>query len=109
MASIVARAARRRRSAAWHRGERPVGGRVWRRSRLGCHACRSLVHKLDRALGFLLIIKGFVNFRAEGRGTWMRKTIAPLPDLPEDEQPPVKPLSAEQARQLREQYPPVSP
>jgi ATP synthase protein I len=39
----------------------------------------------------------------------MRKTIAPLPDIPEDEQPPVKPLSAEQARKLREQYPPVSP
>ena len=39
----------------------------------------------------------------------MRKTIAPLPEISEDEQPPVKPLSAEQARKLREQYPPVSP
>jgi ATP synthase protein I len=39
----------------------------------------------------------------------MRKTIAPLPETSEDEQPPVRPLSAEEARKLREQYPPVSP
>jgi len=39
----------------------------------------------------------------------MRKTYAPLPETSEDEQPPVKPLSAEEARQLREQHPPVSP
>ena len=39
----------------------------------------------------------------------MRKTIAPLPETSEDEQPPIKPLSAEQARKLREQHPPVSP
>jgi ATP synthase protein I len=39
----------------------------------------------------------------------MRKPIAPLPETSEDEQPPVKPLSADQARQLREQNPPVSP
>src|SRR4051812_12921075 len=39
----------------------------------------------------------------------MRKTIAPLPETSEDEQPPVKPLSAEEARKLREQYSPVSP
>ena len=39
----------------------------------------------------------------------MRKTSAPLPEFSEDEQSPVKPLSAEQARKLREQYPPVSP
>ena len=38
-----------------------------------------------------------------------RKTIAPLPETSEDEQPPVKPLTAEQARRLREQHPPVSP
>ena len=38
-----------------------------------------------------------------------RKTIAPLPETSEDEQPPVKPLTAEQARRLREQNPPVSP
>ena len=38
-----------------------------------------------------------------------RKTIAPLPETSEDEQPPVKPLTAEQARQLRERHPPVSP
>ena len=38
-----------------------------------------------------------------------RKTIAPLPEASEDEQPPIKPLSAEQARKLREQNPPVSP
>jgi len=37
------------------------------------------------------------------------KTIAPLPETSEDEQPPFKPLSAEEARRLREQYPPVSP
>jgi ATP synthase protein I len=29
--------------------------------------------------------------------------------MSEDEQPPVKPLSAEEARRLREQHPPVSP
>jgi ATP synthase protein I len=29
--------------------------------------------------------------------------------MSEDEQPPVKPLSAEEARKLREQHPPVSP
>jgi len=39
----------------------------------------------------------------------MRKTVAPLPELTEDEQPPIRPLSAEQARRLREQHPPVSP
>jgi ATP synthase protein I len=36
------------------------------------------------------------------------KTIAPLPEVQDDE-PPFKPLSAEQARELREQNPPVSP
>lgn len=39
----------------------------------------------------------------------MRKTVAPLPETSEDEHPPVKPLSAEEARKLREQHPPVSP
>lgn len=39
----------------------------------------------------------------------MRKTVAALPEMSEDEQPPVKPLSAEEARKLREQHPPVSP
>ena len=29
--------------------------------------------------------------------------------MPEDEQPPIKPLSAEEARKLREKNPPVSP
>jgi len=37
----------------------------------------------------------------------MRK-IAPLPDTTEDE-PPFKPLTADEARRLREQNPPVSP
>jgi len=37
----------------------------------------------------------------------MRK-IAPLPDSTEDE-PPFKPLTADEARRLREQNPPVSP
>ena len=36
------------------------------------------------------------------------KKIAPLPDSIEDE-PPFKPLTADEARQLREQNPPVSP
>ena len=36
------------------------------------------------------------------------KTIAPLPEMTEDE-PPFKPLTAEEARRLREQNPPVSP
>jgi len=39
----------------------------------------------------------------------MRKTVAALPEMSEDEQPPFKPLSAEEARKLREQHPPVSP
>ena len=36
------------------------------------------------------------------------KKIAPLPEMTEEE-PPFKPLSADQARRLREQHPPVSP
>lgn len=36
------------------------------------------------------------------------KTIAPLPDTTEDEAP-IKPLTAEEARRLREKNPPVSP
>jgi ATP synthase protein I len=36
------------------------------------------------------------------------KKIAPLPEMMEDE-PPFKPLTAEEARRLREQNPPVSP
>ncbi|WP_332813673.1 ATP synthase subunit I [Ramlibacter sp.] len=39
----------------------------------------------------------------------MKKSAAPLEPSWEDEQPPVKPLSAEEARKLREQHPPVSP
>ncbi|HYD75126.1 ATP synthase subunit I [Ramlibacter sp.] len=39
----------------------------------------------------------------------MKKNVAPLPESWEDEQTPVKPLSAEEARKLREQHPPVSP
>ena len=39
----------------------------------------------------------------------MTRTITPLPEVSEDEQPPIKPLSAEEARKLREQHPPVSP
>ena len=39
----------------------------------------------------------------------MTKPVAPLTEPWEDEQPPVKPLTAEQARKLREQHPPVSP
>ena len=39
------------------------------------------------------------------------KTVAPLPDVDEgaEENAPVKPLSAEEARKLRERHPPVSP
>ena len=36
------------------------------------------------------------------------KTIAPLPEET-DPEPPIKPLTAEEARRLREQNPPVSP
>lgn len=36
------------------------------------------------------------------------KKIAPLPETT-DEEPPFKPLTAEEARRLREQHPPVSP
>jgi ATP synthase protein I len=36
------------------------------------------------------------------------KKIAPLPEMTEEE-PPFKPLTADQARRLREQHPPVSP
>jgi ATP synthase protein I len=37
-------------------------------------------------------------------------SIKNIPPLPEDmEEPPVQPLGAEEARRLREQYPPVSP
>jgi ATP synthase protein I len=39
----------------------------------------------------------------------MRNTVAPLPETSEDEQTPLKPLSAQEARKLREQHPPVSP
>lgn len=38
----------------------------------------------------------------------MTKTIAPLPETSQDE-PAARPLSAEEARRLREQHPPVSP
>jgi ATP synthase protein I len=39
------------------------------------------------------------------------KTVAPLPDYDEEaqEKSPIKPLTAEEARRLREQHPPVSP
>jgi ATP synthase protein I len=37
------------------------------------------------------------------------KTIAPLPEAPEEEQLPITPLSAEEAQRLRERQPPVSP
>jgi ATP synthase protein I len=37
------------------------------------------------------------------------KNIAPLPEDTEEEAPPPQPLSAEEARRLREQNPPVSP
>jgi len=38
-----------------------------------------------------------------------RRTTARLPETSEDEQPPIKPLSAEEALKLRELHPPVSP
>src|SRR5881392_3133956 len=54
---------------------------------------------------------GFVKFRAQSGARKNMKKVAPLPDDPEvaEENAPVKPLSALQARQLREQHPPVSP
>ncbi len=39
----------------------------------------------------------------------MKKSVAPLAEPWEGEQSPVTPLTAEQARKLREQHPPVSP
>ena len=57
----------------------------------------------------------FVKFRAEksvpsGAHKKMR-TVAPLPDDPEaaEENVPIKPLSAQEARRLREEHPQVSP
>jgi len=44
----------------------------------------------------------------QGRTVESKKRIAPLPETT-DEEPPFKPLSAEQARRLREQAPPLSP
>jgi ATP synthase protein I len=55
---------------------------------------------------FLHIIRSFVKFRE--RTVESRKRIAPLPETT-DEEPPFKPLSAEEARRLREQIPTVSP
>jgi ATP synthase protein I len=58
--------------------------------------------------GFLLIIRGFVKIQGTKVGLQAMKTIAPLPETTEEE-PPFKPLTAEEARRLREQNPPVSP
>ena len=44
----------------------------------------------------------------QGRTVESKKRIAPLPETT-DEEPPFKPLNAEQARRLREQSPPLSP
>jgi ATP synthase protein I len=58
---------------------------------------------------------GFVKIRAEisaqGGARKKMKTVAPLPDDREaaEENAPIKPLSAQDARRLREQHPPVSP
>ena len=44
----------------------------------------------------------------QGRTVESKKTVAPLPETT-DEEPPFKPLNAEQARRLRERDPPLSP
>jgi len=44
----------------------------------------------------------------QGRTVESKKRIAPLPETT-DEEPPFKPLNAEQARRLRERDPPLSP
>lgn len=65
---------------------------------------------MDRR-GFLLIMRGFVQFQGLTAGaiSFSMKTIAPLTETPEEEQPPITPLSAEEAQRLRERDPPVSP
>jgi ATP synthase protein I len=54
---------------------------------------------------------GFVKIRPKSGARNNMKTVAPLPDDPEvaEENAPIKPLSAQEARRLREQHPPVSP
>jgi ATP synthase protein I len=47
-----------------------------------------------------------VKFR--GQTVESRKRVAPLPEII-DEEPPFKPLTADEARRLREQNPPLSP
>lgn len=53
----------------------------------------------------------FVKIRTRSGARKKMKTAAPLPDDPEvaEENAPVKPLTALQARQLREQHPPMNP
>jgi ATP synthase protein I len=59
-----------------------------------------------RTAGFLLIIRSFVKFR--DRTVESKKKVAPLPETI-DEEPPFEPLTAQEARRLREQNPPLSP
>jgi ATP synthase protein I len=59
-----------------------------------------------RTAGFLLIIRSFVKFR--DRTVESKKRVAPLPETI-DEEPPFEPLTAQEARRLREQNPPLSP
>src|SRR4051812_47301483 len=61
----------------------------------------------DRA-GFLLIMGGFPKYSGPTVAGNTTKRIAPLPEDVE-EASPVQPLTAEQARHVREQNPPVSP
>jgi ATP synthase protein I len=75
--------------------------------------CRRRDSPQDRSgsakrVGFLLIIKGFVKIPGTQVELTPMKKIAPLPETTEEE-PPFKPLTALQARRLREQNPPVSP
>src|SRR5665647_939164 len=58
--------------------------------------------------GFLLIIRGFVKISGLQVELTPMKKIAPLPETTEEE-PPFKPLTAQEAQKLREQNPPVSP
>jgi ATP synthase protein I len=58
--------------------------------------------------GFLLIINGFVEIQGTNRSVIPMTTIAPRPEV-EASEPDFKPLTAEEARKLRELHPSVSP
>jgi ATP synthase protein I len=80
-----------------------------RKGALTSHQSPALPVGLSERQGFLLIISGFVKIQV---GLRSMKTIAPLPERMDEgaeEDAPFKPLTAEEARRLREANPPVSP